>query len=198
VLRSASGDDGTKSPAEQKRDMKDADMYSKGKAAAGKKRTGSRITRQAAELLNAGKVVDLTDPGDPDCDDDPPLPPQVTRKRQKMAPAKPKVKKPVKSYMLFSKIFRAPFAADDPSLSPKSVCSALGRLWRGLSDDKKELYKDVDSEPDDVADAFKTMTGRRMTLAAVRAAAVTNMFLQATDDSDAPDESMAASISGAR
>ena len=54
--------------------------------------------------------------------------------------SKPKSKKPLKGFMLFSKEMRPKVRADDPGISFADMSKRLGELWRGLSDAEKASY----------------------------------------------------------
>ena len=54
--------------------------------------------------------------------------------------SKPKSKKPLKGFMLFSKEMRPKVKAEDPDLTFGGIGKRLGELWRGLSDAEKAKY----------------------------------------------------------
>ena len=54
--------------------------------------------------------------------------------------SKPKSKKPLKGFMLFSKEMRPRVKADDPDLTFGGIGKRLGEIWRGLSDAEKARY----------------------------------------------------------
>ena len=56
---------------------------------------------------------------------------------------KPKIKKPMSAYVIFSNIKREEVKKSNPELSPKEILSFLGKLWKGLSDDDKVKYNDL-------------------------------------------------------
>ena len=56
------------------------------------------------------------------------------------AARKPKSKKPLKGFMLFSKEMRPKVKAEDPDLTFGGIGKRLGELWRGLSDAEKAKY----------------------------------------------------------
>jgi len=54
--------------------------------------------------------------------------------------SKPKSKKPLTGFMLFSKEMRPKVKAEDPDLTFGGIGKRLGELWRGLSDAEKAKY----------------------------------------------------------
>jgi hypothetical protein len=59
---------------------------------------------------------------------------------------KPKIKKPVSAYVIFSNMKRAEVKSKNPELSPKEILSLLGKMWRELSDDDKVEYNELAAE----------------------------------------------------
>lgn len=51
-------------------------------------------------------------------------------------------KKPLSGFMLFSKEHRAQVKEDNPEITFGGVGKKLGEMWRALSDDEKQAYKD--------------------------------------------------------
>lgn len=59
---------------------------------------------------------------------------------------KSKIKKPVSSYVIFSNLKRPEVKSKNPTLSPKEILTLLGKMWKELSDDDKEEYKELAAE----------------------------------------------------
>ncbi|KAJ3307175.1 high mobility group box 3 [Kappamyces sp. JEL0829] len=64
-----------------------------------------------------------------------------TKKRKKRARKDPNAPKhPMSSYLLFSRDNRAAVKELNPTLTPNEVASELGRLWREMSAEQREVY----------------------------------------------------------
>lgn len=62
------------------------------------------------------------------------------RKRKRKAPKDPNApKKAMSSYLIFSNKFRSKVKEEHPEMTPKDVSVELGRLWREMSQEDKQV-----------------------------------------------------------
>ena len=59
---------------------------------------------------------------------------------------KPKIKKPVSAYVIFSNMNREKVKKSNPKLSPKEILTLLGSMWKKLTDDDKVEYNELAAE----------------------------------------------------
>ena len=50
---------------------------------------------------------------------------------------------PLNSFMLFSRDFRQSVKDSNPEATTTEIAKELGRIWRDLSDEKKQVYRDM-------------------------------------------------------
>ncbi|KAK3611231.1 hypothetical protein CHS0354_005242 [Potamilus streckersoni] len=61
-------------------------------------------------------------------------------KTKRPAKGEPKPKRPMNGFMLFAKEFRMEYSHMNPNKDNRTISVMLGEKWRGMSDDKKQLY----------------------------------------------------------